>query len=222
MTKEQLKRYRERKLELQDINAGISNSTIHDSVSGSKKEFPWTIGTRHVEGVPDEDYGLLVRKSNLKAQIKEIEDFVNSIPNYHLKKAVCIYYINDVESGEDKPTWEDVAEEIGNGFTSKKLEVQLGRYIKSYNSFQKSVTNVTNVTHVTNRHAIIIIRNDINYRFLVAVSFIFYTPCLTLLSELWSDWQERKIYLDISGDINVYSSANQTHDKYRQSAYVLQ
>lgn len=74
---------------------------------------------------------------NLKAQIKEIEDFVNSIPNYHLKKAVCIYYINDVESGEDKPTWEDVAEEIGNGFTSKKLEVQLGRYIKSYNSFQK-------------------------------------------------------------------------------------
>ena len=145
MTKEQLKRYRERKLELQDINAGISNSTIHDSVSGSKKEFPWTIGTRHVEGVPDEDYGLLVRKSN-----------------------------------------------------------------------------VTNVTHVTNRHAIIIIRNDINYRFLVAVSFIFYTPCLTLLSELWSDWQERKIYLDISGDINVYSSANQTHDKYRQSAYVLQ
>lgn len=137
MTKEQLKRYRERKLELQDINAGISNSTIHDSVSGSKKEFPWTIGTRHVEGVPDEDYGLLVRKSNLKAQIKEIEDFVNSIPNYHLKKAVCIYYINDVESGEDKPTWEDVAEENGNGFTSKKLEVQLGRYIKSYNSFQK-------------------------------------------------------------------------------------
>ena len=37
MTKEQLKRYREWKLELQDINAGISNSTIHDSVSGSKK-----------------------------------------------------------------------------------------------------------------------------------------------------------------------------------------
>lgn len=53
---------------------------------------------------------------------------------------------------------------------------------------------------------------------MVLVSFIFYTPCLTLLSELWSDWQERKIYLDISGDINVYSSANQTHDKYRQSA----
>ena len=57
----------------------------------------------------------------LKAQIKEIEDFVNSSPNYHLKKLFCIYYINDVESGEDKPTWEDVAKEIGNGFTSKKI-----------------------------------------------------------------------------------------------------
>ena len=137
MTKEQLKRYRALKFELADVNTQIQLGSTQDSVQGSMKEFPWTIGTRHVEGVPDEDYDLLVRKSNLKAQIKEIEDFVNSIPNYHLKKAVCIYYINDVESGEDKPTWGDVAEEIGNGFTSKKLEVQLGRYIKSYNSFQK-------------------------------------------------------------------------------------
>ena len=137
MTKEQLKRYRALKFELADVNTQIQLGSTQDSVQGSMKEFPWTIDTRHVEGVPDEDYDLLVRKSNLKAQIKEIEDFVNSIPNYHLKKAVCIYYINDVESGEDKPTWEDVAEEIGNGFTSKKLEVQLGRYIKSYNSFQK-------------------------------------------------------------------------------------
>lgn len=137
MTKEQLKKYRALKFELADVNTQIQLGSTQDSVQGSMKEFPWTIGTRHVEGVPDEDYDLLVRKSNLKAQIKEIEDFVNSIPNYHLKKAVCIYYINDVESGEDKPTWEDVAEEIGNGFTSKKLEVQLGRYIKSYNSFQK-------------------------------------------------------------------------------------
>ena len=137
MTKEQLKKYRALKFELADVNTQIQLGSTQDSVQGSMKEFPWTIGTRHVEGVPDEDYDLLVRKSDLKAQIKEIEDFVNSIPNYHLKKAVCIYYINDVESGEDKPTWEDVAEEIGNGFTSKKLEVQLGRYIKSYNSFQK-------------------------------------------------------------------------------------
>lgn len=131
MTKEQLKRYREWKLELQDINAGISNSTIHDSVSGSKKEFPWTIGTRHVEGVPDEDYDLLVRKSNLKAQIKEIEDFVNGIHNYRIKKAIQIYYIDDIESGEDKPTWEDVADKMDGGQSSEAIKKMVTRYLKN-------------------------------------------------------------------------------------------
>ena len=131
MTKEQLKRYREWKLELQDINAGISNSTIHDSVSGSMKEFPWTIGTRHVEGVPDEDYDLLVRKSDLKAQIKEIEDFVNGIHNYRIKKAIQIYYIDDIESGEDKPTWEDVADKMGGGQSSEAIKKMVTRYLKN-------------------------------------------------------------------------------------------
>lgn len=131
MTKEQLKRYREWKLELQDINAGISNSTIHGSVRGSKKEFPWTIGTRHVEGVPDEDYDLLVRKSDLKAQIKEIEDFVNSIHNYRIKKAIQIYYIDDIESGEDKPTWEDVADKMDGGQSSEAIKKMVTRYLKN-------------------------------------------------------------------------------------------
>lgn len=131
MTKEQLKRYREWKLELQDINAGISNSTIHDSVSGSMKEFPWTIGTRHVEGVPDEDYDLLVRKSDLKAQIKEIEDFVNGIHNYRIKKAIQIYYIDDIESGEDKPTWEDVADKMDGGQSSEATKKMVTRYLKN-------------------------------------------------------------------------------------------
>ena len=131
MTKEQLKRYREWKLELQDINAGISNSTIHGSVSGSKKEFPWTIGTRHVEGVPDEDYDLLVRKSDLKAQIKEIEDFVNSIHNYRIKKAIQIYSIDDIESGEDKPTWEDVADKMDGGQSSEAIKKMVTRYLKN-------------------------------------------------------------------------------------------
>lgn len=131
MTKEQLKRYRELKLELQDINAGISNSTIHDSVSGSKKEFPWTIGTRHVEGVPDEDYDLLVRKSDLTAQIKEIEDFLNSIHNYRIKKAIQIYYIDDIESGEDKPSWEDVADKMDGGQSSEAIKKMVTRYLKN-------------------------------------------------------------------------------------------
>lgn len=132
MTKEQLKRYRALKLELQDINAEIGDATVHDSVTGSKKDFPWTPGTRHVEGVPDEDYNLLVRKSNVESQIKEIEEFVNGIHNYRIKKAIQIYYINEIEPGEDKPTWEDVADEIGNGCSSESVKKSVTRYIKKY------------------------------------------------------------------------------------------
>lgn len=131
MTKEQLKKYRALKFELADVNTQIQLGSTQDSVQGSMKEFPWTIGTRHVEGVPDEDYDLLVRKSNLKAQIKEIEDFVNSIHNYRIKKAIQIYYIDDIESGEDKPTWEDVADKFYDGSTGDSVKQAVSRFIRN-------------------------------------------------------------------------------------------
>lgn len=130
MTKEQLKRYRALKLELHDINANVGDSTIHDNVKGSQEEFPYILGNRHVVGVPDEDYSLLVRKSDVKSQIKEIEKFVNKIHNYRIKKAIQIYYIDDIESGEDKPTWEDVADEIGGGQSSEAIKKAVTRYLK--------------------------------------------------------------------------------------------
>lgn len=135
MTKEQLKRYKEWKLELQDINAGISNSTIHDSVSGSKKEFPWTIGTRHVEGVPDEDYDLLVRKSNLKAQIKEIEDFVNGIEDNILHKSIMYKYITIEEDGKGKIKpplkWYQVAQRVNCGLSGDGIRMKVDRFLKN-------------------------------------------------------------------------------------------
>lgn len=131
MTKEQLKKYRELKFELADVNTQIQLGSTQDSVQGSKKEFPWTIGTRPVEGVPDEDYDLLVRKSDLTAQIKEIEDFLNSIHNYRIKKAIQIYYIDDIESGEDKPTWEDVADKMDGGQSSEAIKKMVTRYLKN-------------------------------------------------------------------------------------------
>ncbi len=129
MTKEQLKKYRTLKAELADLELGINSKTVHDSVKKSKREFPWTLGNDHIEGVPDEDYDLLVRKSDLKAKIKEVDDFVKSIPDYNLKKAVMIYYINDIEDGEDKPTWEDVADEIKNGYNGESIRKKVEREI---------------------------------------------------------------------------------------------
>ena len=131
LTKEQLKKYRALKFELADVNTQIQLGSTQDSVQGSMKEFPWTIGTRHVEVVSDEDYDLLVRKSNLKAQIKEIEDFVNGIHNYRIKKAIQIYYIDDIESGEDKPTWEDVADKFYDGSTGDSVKQAVSRFIRN-------------------------------------------------------------------------------------------
>ena len=130
MTKEQLKKYRTLKAELIDIESDIKSKTLHDSVWKSKRDFPWTLGNDHIEGVPDEDYDLLARKSDIKAKIKEVDDFVKSIPDYNLKKAVMIYYINDIEDGEDKPTWEDVADEIKNGYNGESIKQSISRLLR--------------------------------------------------------------------------------------------
>lgn len=131
MTKEQLKRYRALKFELADVNTQIKLGSTQDSVQGSMKEYPYILCNRHVSGVPDEDYDLLVRKSDLKSQIKEIEDFVNSIHNYRIKKAIQIYYIDDIESGEDKPTWEDVADKFNDGSTGDSIKQAVSRFIRN-------------------------------------------------------------------------------------------
>lgn len=131
MTKEQLKRYREWKLELDEINDEINEKCIKGSVQGSMIDYPYILQNHKIGGIADADYDLLVRKSNLKAQIKEIEDFLNSIHNYRIKKAIQIYYIDDIESGEDKPTWEDVADKMDGGQSSEAIKKMVTRYLKN-------------------------------------------------------------------------------------------
>ena len=59
--------------------------------------------------------------TELEAMGIPIEDFVNGIHNYRIKKAIQIYYIDDIESGEDKPTWEDVADKFNDGSTGDSV-----------------------------------------------------------------------------------------------------
>lgn len=130
MTKEQLKKYRALKFELADVNTQIQLGSTQDSVQGSMKEFPWTIGTRHVEGVPDEDYDLLVRKSNLKAQIKEIENFVNGIKDFKIRKAIKMYYIEPIDESGEKIKWESIANKFYDGSTGDSIRISVQRYLK--------------------------------------------------------------------------------------------
>ena len=135
MTKEQLKRYRALKLELQDINAEIGDATVHDSVTGSKKDFPWTLGTRHVDGVPDEDYNLLVRKSNVESQIKEIEEFVNGIEDNIIHNSIAYKYIV-IEKDRNKKIkpplkWYQVAQRINCGLSGDGVRMKVDRFLKN-------------------------------------------------------------------------------------------
>ena len=91
--KEQLKQYRALKLELEDINKQTQYVSIHDSVKGSKKDFPWTLGTKHVEGVPEEHYDLLARKSDIESQLRGIKSFVDTIEDNIVSKSLKLKYM---------------------------------------------------------------------------------------------------------------------------------
>lgn len=129
MTKEKLKNYRNLKLELEDLEIKINELKVQDSVKGTSKYPPYIMQTHRIEGTAPENYSLLEHKAELKAQIREIEDFVNGIEDYKLKKAVKMYYLDEIEQGEDKPTWEDIVDEFP-GETSDSLKSKLKRILK--------------------------------------------------------------------------------------------
>lgn len=140
MTIEKLKNYRNLKSELEDVKAEIDSLKVTDNAKGSQKDFPFILCNHKIEGVTDENYSLLEYESDLKAQIKEVERFVNAIPFRNVRKAITIYYIDEIEEGEDKPTWEDVTNELKSGQSSDAIKKMVQRYIK----------NVPNVPHVPN------------------------------------------------------------------------
>lgn len=130
MTKNLLKQYRMLKLEFDDINAIIRSKIVEDSVQGSMKNHPYIKGIRHIEGVADES--LLYKKSDLKAQLKAVEDFVKSIEDSKVRKAIEIYYIDDLDESCEKPTWENVADKFKDGSTGDSIKKTVSRYLKKY------------------------------------------------------------------------------------------
>ena len=122
------------KLEFDDINATTCSKTVKDSVQGSMKNHPYIKGMRHIEGVADES--LLYKKSDLKAQLKAqlkaVEDFVKSIEDSKVRKAIEIYYIDDLDESCEKPTWENVADKFKDGSTGDSIKKTVSRYLKKY------------------------------------------------------------------------------------------
>ena len=128
MTIEKLKKYRELKTELEDIQQNMP--IAQDSVQGSQKDYPYILQNHHIGGVEPKDYDLLERKSELESQIKEIEDFVNTIPFYKVRKAVRFYYLEPVDESGNKVNWNTIASSFNDGTTEYSIKKCVSRYLK--------------------------------------------------------------------------------------------
>lgn len=136
MTVEKLKRYREWKSELEDISSKIDDVKVTDSTEGSQKDFPYILCNHKIEGVADEDSNLLVRKSTLKAQIKEIENFVNGIDDSIIRKAINLKFIEIKKDHRQKrkpaPKWYQVAQQVDCGLSGDGLRMKIKRYLEKF------------------------------------------------------------------------------------------
>ena len=86
--KEKLKQYRTLKLELDEVNDKINEKSVKSIVQGSMKNHPYILQNHTIGGVANEDYELLERKAEIKAKIKAVDDFINGIDDYKIRKAV--------------------------------------------------------------------------------------------------------------------------------------
>lgn len=132
MTIEQLKKYRDICAEIEEIQQELdSKHYVADTVSVCTPP-SYTAHSKRIDGFPPKGntLSLLAELSTLRAQQRACEEWVNHIPSYRIRKAIELYYISPIEIGEDKPTWESIADKIGNGETSYSLKKAVGRYFQ--------------------------------------------------------------------------------------------
>lgn len=132
MTIEKLKRYRELKSELEDLEQNIP--VVQDSVQGSQAEFPNVLQNHHISGVEPVNYSLLERKSDLKAQIKEIEGFVRGIDDSIIRKTINLKFIEIKQDHKKKkkpaPKWYQVAQQVDCGLSGDGLRMKVKRFLE--------------------------------------------------------------------------------------------
>lgn len=145
MTLKQLREYRSICDEITDIKQQLNGSFVGDTVQ-SASEHPYDKRSVHIEGFPSDGHtlSLLARLSVLERSRKEVEEFIKSIPKYQIRKAIYLYYLapigkkNDYDINnndfvwDEKPSWEDVADKIGNGTTANSLKKASERYLKCH------------------------------------------------------------------------------------------
>lgn len=107
MTLNELKNYRSYCSELQEIKHELNIGTSEESST-------W----------------LLYRQKELEDKIKAMKQFVDSIHDYKIYRALKIYCIEPLDENVKAIDWEDVACRIGNGCTESAIRKAVSRYFK--------------------------------------------------------------------------------------------
>lgn len=107
MTLEELKNYRSYCSELEEIKRELNIGTSEESST-------W----------------LLYRQKELEDKTMAMKQFVDSIPDYKIHRALKIYCIEPLDEDAKAVDWEDVACRIGNGCTESAIRKSVSRYFK--------------------------------------------------------------------------------------------
>lgn len=121
MTKKELSQYRGIVAEIRDLEEQIKNNTLHDTVTGSDSEFPFTQHTMSVSGMEstEDNRRDMRRLSWLKRRKKRIDKFVDGIEDIEMQKIIRYRYIK----GSRRPSWQWIALKLGaagDGSTERK------------------------------------------------------------------------------------------------------
>lgn len=108
MTRKELRQYRSIVAEIKEINKTIRENTVHDTVTGSDKNYPYIQHTMSVEGGTRETEVAYARCQVLKKQRDNIKQWVDSIPDSLTRRIFKYKYI----IGNRKMTWAMVAKAI--------------------------------------------------------------------------------------------------------------
>jgi len=111
LTKVELIQYRSICAEIEEINIKLQDSTVHGTVRGSDKEFPYVQHSISVGGVTStkDNIRLLTKLNKLKSQKEHIESFIDSISDSLTRRIFEYRYL----TGDKIMSWQKIAFKIG-------------------------------------------------------------------------------------------------------------
>lgn len=125
MTIEQLKKYRDICAEIADIEAELNDKHyVADTVSVCTPP-SYTAHSKRIDGFPPKGntLSLLAELSALRAQQREIEEYINSIEDWQTRKMFKLRFI-------DGFSWIQVAHKVG-GNTADSCRMKIKRYLQN-------------------------------------------------------------------------------------------